>query len=63
MRKLILPDRFKKKGRLAYYTLAHKTGAMVLVGFYLDNSKTQIRSLSTFSLNAFMRHLALIISA
>ena len=38
MRKLILPDRFKKKGRLAYYTLAHKTGAMVLVGFYLDNS-------------------------
>ena len=36
MRKLILPDRFKKKGRLAYYTLAHKTGAMVLVGFYLD---------------------------
>ena len=37
-RKLILPDRFKKKGRLAYYTLAHKTGAMVLVGFYLDNS-------------------------
>lgn len=38
MRKLIFPDRFKKKGRLAYYTLTHKTGAMVLVGFYLDNS-------------------------
>lgn len=38
MRKLNLPDKFKKKGRLAYYTLAHKTGAMVLVGFYLDNS-------------------------
>ncbi len=38
MTKLILPDRFKKKGRLAYYTLTHRTGAMVLVGFYLDSS-------------------------
>lgn len=38
MKKLTLPDKFEKKGRLAYYTLAHKTGAMVLVGFYLDNS-------------------------
>ncbi len=38
MRLLNFPDRFKKKGRLAYYTLTHKTGAMVLVGFYLDNS-------------------------
>lgn len=35
---LNFPDRFKKKGRLAYYTLTHKTGAIVLVGFYLDNS-------------------------
>lgn len=38
MKKLILPDRFEKKGRLAYYTLTHRTGAIVLVGFYLDNS-------------------------
>ena len=38
MKKLILPDKFEKKGRLAYYTLTHRTGAMVLVGFYLDNS-------------------------
>ena len=38
MRLLNFPDRFKKKGRLAYYTLTHKTGAIVLVGFYLDNS-------------------------
>lgn len=38
MRLLKIPDRFKKKGRLAYYTLTHKTGAIVLVGFYLDNS-------------------------
>ena len=38
MRLLNVPDRFKKKGRLAYYTLTHKTGAIVLVGFYLDNS-------------------------
>lgn len=37
MRLLNFPDRFKKKGRLAYYTLTHKTGAIVLVGFYLDN--------------------------
>ena len=36
--KLIFPNKFKKKGRLAYYTLSHKTGAMVLVGFYLDNA-------------------------
>ena len=35
MRLLNFPDRFKKKGRLAYYTLTHKTGAIVLVGFYL----------------------------
>lgn len=35
---LTFPDRFKIKGRLAYYTLAHKTGAIVLAGFYLDNS-------------------------
>lgn len=35
---LTFPDRFKKKGRLAYYTLTHRTGAIVLVGFYLDNS-------------------------
>ena len=38
MKKLIFPNKFKKKGRLAYYTLTHKTGAIVLVGFYLDNS-------------------------
>lgn len=38
MRMLTFPDRFKKKGRLAYYTLTHRTGAIVLVGFYLDNS-------------------------
>lgn len=38
MGKLILPNRFEKKGRLAYYTLTHKTGATVLVGFYLDSS-------------------------
>lgn len=38
MRLLNFSDRFKKKGRLAYYTLTHKTGAIVLVGFYLDNS-------------------------
>lgn len=38
MRLLNFPDRFKKKGRLAYYTLTHKTGEIVLVGFYLDNS-------------------------
>lgn len=38
MRLLNFPDKFKKKGRLAYYTLTHKTGAIVLVGFYLDNS-------------------------
>ena len=38
MRLLNFPDRFMKKGRLAYYTLTHKTGAIVLVGFYLDNS-------------------------
>lgn len=36
--KLIFPNKFKKKGRLAYYTLSHKTEAMVLVGFYLDNA-------------------------
>ena len=30
--KLIFPNKFRKKGRLAYYTLSHKTGAMVLVG-------------------------------
>ena len=35
---LILPDKFEKKGRLAYYTLAHTTKAIVLVGFYLDNT-------------------------
>lgn len=34
----MLPDKFEKKGRLAYYTLTHRTGAIVLVGFYLDNS-------------------------
>ena len=38
MKKLIFPNKFKKKGRLAYYTLTHQTEAMVLVGFYLDNS-------------------------
>lgn len=38
MKKLTLPDKFEKKGRLAYYALTHRTGAMVLVGFYLDSS-------------------------
>lgn len=38
MKNLTFPDRFKKKGRLAYYTLTHRTGAILLVGFYLDNS-------------------------
>lgn len=38
MNMLILPDKFEKKGRLAYYTLAHTTKAIVLVGFYLDNT-------------------------
>ena len=38
MKKLVLPGRFEKKGRLAYYTLPHRTGAMVLAGFYLDKS-------------------------
>lgn len=38
MKMLNFPDRFKKKGRLAYYTLTHRTGAILLVGFYLDNS-------------------------
>lgn len=38
MKMLTFPNRFKKKGRLAYYTLTHRTGAIVLVGFYLDNS-------------------------
>lgn len=37
MKKLTLSEKFEKKGRLAYYTLTHKTGAMVLVGFYLDS--------------------------
>lgn len=35
---LIFPDRFTKKGRLAYCTLTHRMGAIVLIGFYLDNS-------------------------
>ena len=30
MRLLNFPDRFKKKGRLAYYTLTHKTGSIEL---------------------------------
>lgn len=38
MRMLIFPDRFTKKGRLAYCTLTHRMGAIVLIGFYLDNS-------------------------
>ena len=38
MKKLILPNKFVKKGRLAYYTLTHSTGAIVLIGIYLDNS-------------------------
>lgn len=38
MKNLIFPDRFTKKGRLAYYIVSHKTGLMVLVGLYLDNS-------------------------
>ena len=38
MKNLIFPDRFTKKGRLAYYIVSHKTGLMVLVGLCLDNS-------------------------
>lgn len=38
MTNLILPDKFTKKGRLAYYIVSHKTGLVVLVGLYLDNS-------------------------
>lgn len=38
MKKLLLSDKFEKKGRLAYYTLTHRTGAKILVGFYIDNS-------------------------
>lgn len=38
MKNLILPDKFTKKGRLAYYIVSHKTGLVVLVGLYLDNS-------------------------
>lgn len=46
MNKLSLPDRFIKKGRLAYYLLEHKTGASILVGLFLD---TSIDSHSFFS--------------
>ena len=38
MKNLILPNKFTKKGRLAYYIVSHKTGLVVLVGLYLDNS-------------------------
>ena len=38
MKNLILPNQFTKKGRLAYYLVSHKTGLVVLVGLYLDNS-------------------------
>lgn len=38
MKNLILPEKFTKKGRLAYYIVSHKTGLVVLVGLYLDNS-------------------------
>lgn len=53
MRMLTLPDRFKKKRRLAYYTLTHRTGAMVLVGFYLDNSIDP----NSFFVNYFAQYL------
>ena len=29
-------DKFIKKGRLAYYIIKDKTGAAILIGFYLD---------------------------
>ena len=38
LRDLTLSDKFTKKGRLAYYIVTHRTGAMVLVGLYLDKS-------------------------
>lgn len=38
MKGLNLQKKFKKKGRLAYYTLKHNSGAVVLVGLYLDRS-------------------------
>ena len=50
---LNFPDRFKKNGRLAYYTLTHKTGAIVLVGFYSDNSIDQ----NSFFANYFVQCL------
>ena len=38
LRDLTLSDKFTQKGRLAYYIVTHRTGAMVLVGLYLDKS-------------------------
>ena len=38
LRDLTLSDKFTKKGQLAYYIVTHRTGAMVLVGLYLDKS-------------------------
>ena len=31
-------DKFIKNGRLAYYIIKDKSGASVLIGFYLDSS-------------------------
>jgi len=38
MKGLIFPSKFVKSGRLAYYTIEHESGALILVGFYLDGT-------------------------
>lgn len=38
MKGISFPERFIKKGRLAYNILNHETGAKILAGFYLDSS-------------------------
>ncbi len=37
MKGITLPDKYIKKGRLAYYILKHDTDASILVGFLLGN--------------------------
>lgn len=38
MNEIDFPNSFIKKGRLAYNLIEHRTGAKLLVGFYLDSS-------------------------
>ncbi|GHT17508.1 hypothetical protein FACS189429_1750 [Bacteroidia bacterium] len=53
MKEINLPNKYIKKGRLAYYLIKHNSDASILVGLYLDNTSDK----DTFFLQYFVQCL------